>query len=368
VETGRELLVIGKGKLLGEMRSAQFSGDGQRVVTASATCRSLVANQVVSNSAVHVWDGQTGADVVSLAAHEMGALVAQLSRDGRRLLTVSDGHVTKKATGSIINVGGSGGGTERAGLVRVWDTANGKLLCTLPKQVETGFVPSLSPDGKLVLCAFPNDATAYLFDAATGKQELSLQKHTGPILSASFSRDGQKIITSAADQTVCVWDLSSGKLLATVQGFTSNVLFAQLSPDCKRLVTLCKTIAYVWDMPSGNRRAVLKGHEGEVLTAAFSPDGTKVLTGSEDKTAVLWEVATGKMLSLYQGHPGAVRLVAFSPDGEHVATASTDPVARIWPVDLWPAIRERRPREFTFAERERYEVTAPSAVPVQGDK
>jgi WD40 repeat protein len=367
LQSGKELLMIGKGKLLVEMRSAQFSADGQRVVTASATGRSVVGGKVVSTSAVHVWDGQTGNDLLSLAEHEMGALTAQLSGDGRRVLTVSDGHVMRKATGGI-SIGTSSGGTQRAGIVRVWDATNGQLLATLPKQVEAGFVPSLSPDGTLVLCAFPNDATAYLFDAATGKERLLLQKHAGPILFASFSRDGRYIITTAADQTVCVWDAGSEKLLATVGGFTSNVLFAQLSPDGKRLVTLCKTIAYVWDVPSGARRTVLKGHEGEVLTATFSPDGAKVLTGSEDRTAVLWEAATGKMLALYKGHPGAVRLVAFSPDGEHVATASTDPVARIWPVDLWPAVRERRPRELTHGERERYEVVAPAAVPAQAGK
>jgi WD40 repeat protein len=368
VPTGKELLVIGKGKLLAEMRSAQFSADGQRVATASATCRSAVGKEVVSNSAVHVWDSQTGTDLVSLAEHGMGALVVQLSRDGRRLLTVSDGHVTKKATGGFA-INASSGGTQNAGIVRVWDATSGKLLATLPKQVEAGFMPSLSPDGTLVLCAFPDAANAYLFDAATGQERLQLKKHAGPILSASFSRDGRYVVTTAADQTVCLWETASGKLLgAPLEGFTSNVLFAQFSPDGKRLVTLCKTIASVWDVPGGARRAVLKGHEGEVTTAAFSPDGTKVLTGSEDKTAVLWEAATGKMLSLYQGHPGAVRLVAFSPDGEHVATASTDPVARIWPVDLWPAIRDRRPRELTYVERERYEVAAPAAVPAQGDK
>src|SRR5262249_10583532 len=185
-QTSKELLEIGKGKWAGDMRSAQFSADGRRVATASATCRSLVNNQVVSNSAVHVWDGQTGADVLSLADHEMGALVAQLCRDGRRLLTVSDGHVSRKATGGMINIGGGSGGTDHAGIVRVWDATNGKLLATLPQKVESGFMPSLSPDGELVLCAFPNDATAHLFDAATGQQRLLLQKHAGPILAASF--------------------------------------------------------------------------------------------------------------------------------------------------------------------------------------
>jgi WD40 repeat protein len=367
VQSGKELQVFGKGKLLGAMRSARFSADGQRVVTASATTRSMVGNQVVSTSAVHVWDGQTGADLLSLAEHRMGALAAQLSADGRRLLTVSDGYVATRTAGTI-TFGKRLGGSQNAGLVRVWDATNGNLLATLPKQVEAGFVPSLSPDGANVLCAFPNDATVYLFDAATGKERLLLKKHAGWILSAAFSRDGRYIVSTASDQTVCLWEAASGKLLAPLEGFTSNVLFAQFSPDGKRLVALCKTLAYIFDVPSGTRRTVLKGHEGEVTTAAFSPDGTKVLTGSEDRTAVLWETATGKMLSLYQGHLGAVRLVAFSPDGEHVATASTDSVARLWPVDLWPGIRERRPRELTHGERERFEVAAPAAGPAAGGK
>jgi len=34
------------------------------------------------------------------------------------------------------------------------------------------------------------------------------------------------------------------------------------------------------------------GHSGLVTSVAFSPDGTKVLTGSYDKTARLWDAAT----------------------------------------------------------------------------
>ena len=35
-------------------------------------------------------------------------------------------------------------------------------------------------------------------------------------------------------------------------------------------------------------------HGGKVDEVAFSPDGTRLATGSTDKTARLWDVATGQ--------------------------------------------------------------------------
>ena len=71
------------------------------------------------------------------------------------------------------------------------------------------------------------------------------------------------------------------------------------------------------------------GHTGYVWSVAFSPDGTKVLTGSDDKTARLWDAATGVHIRTF-GHTGAVYSVAYSPDGTEVLTGSFDSKARLW--------------------------------------
>jgi WD40 repeat protein len=39
-----------------------------------------------------------------------------------------------------------------------------------------------------------------------------------------------------------------------------------------------------------NRGSDLHGHEAEVWSVAFSPDGTRLVTGSGDKTARLWRI------------------------------------------------------------------------------
>ena len=107
----------------------------------------------------------------------------------------------------------------------------------------------------------------------------------------------------------------------------------------------------------------LRGHEAPVTALIFSPDGSRLLTGSEDKTAALWDVEAGQLLAVYRGHGGSVNLLAYSPDGKRVATSTeSETMARVWPVDIVPAFEKRKPRELTAAERVRFELPGEAGV------
>jgi hypothetical protein len=70
-------------------------------------------------------------------------------------------------------------------------------------------------------------------------------------------------------------------------------------------------------------------HQKMIRSVAFSADGNFILTGSEDKTAILWDLQ-GKVWQTLRGHQGIVRSVALSPDGSHALTGSDDQTARLW--------------------------------------
>jgi WD40 repeat protein len=334
---------------------------------------------MVNDSAVHVWNARTGADLLALKDHVSGAFGAWLSPDGRRLLTVSDGQIS-----TFTDLGPVRGHTNQpdrrgTGLVRLWDAATGKLLLTLevPRPQE-GFwsnelvlAPLFSPDGRHLLVKLHRDTDFQLVDADTGKAVRGF-RHEPPnwgnvSWSAAFSPDGRRLATVASPggngDTVGLWDVGSGRVLAQFRGFGGPVRFATFSPDGRRLLTPAGKDVWLWDVATRERVCRLQGHEGEVLAAVFSPDGKQVLTGAQDGTGARWDAATGRPLSLYVGHDGPVRRVALSPDGRQVATGSDDGTARLWPTDLAEYARQRLPRELTKEERERYGVTAQDAPP-----
>jgi WD40 repeat protein len=67
-----------------------------------------------------------------------------------------------------------------------------------------------------------------------------------------------------------------------------------------------------------------------VVSVAFSPDGSKIVSGSADKTIRLWHASTGQTIRTFTGHTSTVSSVAFSPDGSKIVSGSWDDTIRLW--------------------------------------
>ena len=90
----------------------------------------------------------------------------------------------------------------------------------------------------------------------------------------------------------------------------------------------------------------LQGHNGDVSCLIFSPDGSRLFSGSRDKTVRVWHTDLGLSLLTIAGLRFPVQALALELDGRRLITveASTVPTVRVWDsslVDVQEMWRER---------------------------
>src|SRR5258706_7886193 len=81
------------------------------------------------------------------------------------------------------------------------------------------------------------------------------------------------------------------------------------------------------------------GHTRPIRSVCYSPDGTRVVSGSDDKTIRIWDAESGTVIGEpVMGHTEGVNSVAYSPDGRHIISGSSDCTIRIWDAETSAAV------------------------------
>jgi WD40 repeat protein len=238
----------------------QFSPDGKRVVTA------------LDDQTAGMWDAVSGKPIGQPMKHSPAAGSAhrhlpvhiqpeQLSPDGQRVVTASDGNA------------------------RVWDASSGKAIGEPMWHEGTVLSAQFSPDGQRVM---------------------------------TTSEDNSML--EVVLRMVRLWDAASCKPISEPIGWLNKggVDLAQFSPDGQRLLTTSSDHARLWDASSGKAIGEPMKYKYGVHSAQFSPDGQRVVTASHDHTKRLWDAASGKPIGEPMKHDSFVESAQISPDGQRV--------------------------------------------------
>ncbi|MHC4970919.1 MAG: protein kinase domain-containing protein [Planctomycetota bacterium] len=129
------------------------------------------------------------------------------------------------------------------------------------------------------------------------------------------------------------------------QSYSANVAAAHASlrmhetREAKQLLAACPEKLRGWEwhhlrLATDTSLRTLLAHQDKVTAVAFSPDGTRIASGSEDKSLRIWDSATGEELFALPGLSDSVTALAFSPRGDRVAAASTDMLVRVWDANM----------------------------------
>lgn len=245
----------------------------------------------------------------------------------------------------------------------IWDVATGEIVQQMTGHENRIWTVSWSPDGTRVLTG-SQDTTAIIWDVATGRQLLRLTGHEGPIRGSDWSPDGATVLTGAGgDQTVRQWDAESGELIQVLEGHQEWLWDADFTPSGDRAISSASDgVIILWDLSTGGIIRQFAGHSGPVEDAEITPDERHLVTVGNDTTIRVWDVETGRELRRFKGHSSNVRGIDLSPDGEHAYTGSGDNTARYWDISFtvdelieWANLN-RFIRELTCVERNEYQI------------
>ena len=251
----------------------------------------------------------------------------------------------------IVTVGGRG--------ARLW-TQQGKGLRTFRPHREVTSI-AFSPDESFVVTS-SSDGSAKVWVFADSKptaicklEQLQpdaqgLQGHLGPVNQASFHpRTGKDVIlTAGQDGTAKLWkfdrDQRTVSVIASLDGHESAVMSAVFSRQGDRVLTVSQDkTARIWEVGQANRVLRQLVHPSPVLCGNFSADGQWVVTGAADNQARVWRVADGMPLVQFSGHSAPVTAVDFSDDRQRLLTTSRDQLAKLWDAKIiWDTERNRQ--------------------------
>ena len=350
--TGAQLAVLSEpgGAALND---AAFSPDGTEVATASL------------DGTARIWSTTTGAQLMLLGTPSGSDLrSASFSPDGREIVTAGSGRtatIWNTANGeqltSLEEPGGgrisyaafSPSGTEittasNDGTVRIWDAFPRQLVRVMAAPDGAGLNnASFSPAGTELVTA-GSDGTARIWNIATGRQlrvfhegdqGVNFTQGGNAINSASFSPNGDEILTASNDGTAKIWNAATGRLLKTFE--TSFPTYsATFGPGGTDVMTATDAEQItVWNAKSGRQVSDFFAGKAFLFHASYSPDGTEVVTASNDGTARIWAAESnafnGKQLAIFrEPHSAPIGSAVFSPNGTDILTVSDDGTARLW--------------------------------------
>jgi hypothetical protein len=139
------------------------------------------------------------------------------------------------------------------------------------------------------------DKTAQIWETATGRPMGKALQHDGPLLSAAFSPNGERVVTGSFDKTARVWEAATSRPVGEPMRHNGPVRFVSFTPHPGRrvLTASADASARVWEAATGLPMGEPFQHGEAVNSAVFSPDGLRILTASDDYTARVWDVLFG---------------------------------------------------------------------------
>jgi len=209
----------------------------------------------------------------------------------------------------------------RDNTIKLWESLNGKYICTRTLVGHGGSVLCLQFDDKIIVSG-SSDGLILIWDMKQGKRIHSLVGHHESVLNLHF--DSKLLLTCSKDNTIKVWDRETWTLRHTLTEHTAAVNAVNLQNNLIISASGDRTLK-VWNAITGQCIREMIGHERGI--ACLSVWGRWAASGSSDKSVRIWDIMTGACIAVIEGHTDLVRSVELREG--RVISGSYDETVRV---------------------------------------
>ncbi|MGM0530475.1 MAG: OmpA family protein [Bacteroidota bacterium] len=148
---------------------------------------------------------------------------------------------------------------------------------------------------------------------------------------ARFVGKGQYILTVGDDHSLKLWDAKTGEYIRSLRFHADWVYDAVDSPDGKKIVSASDDgTAMIFSLENHGEQHRLSANYSGINKAIFSNSGAEVITASDDGALRIWDANTGRHKYGIRAHSNWVLDVDQSPNGKLLASGGDDGVIRIF--------------------------------------
>ena len=297
----------------------------------------------------------------SLRPHAGGISAAVVPASGEAILTLG-------GSGAFHRGARSGGASEEADEIKVWDRLTGTARATYP--IPPSSRAALGDDGKTLafaessveevpvpeadrqppgagITSLTRRVRIKLREVPTGEDRGTLPcPGAFEVAFLAFGPGARTLAAVVGERSiradnrhprweVRLWDVDTGQPLSTLPIVRATATVC-VGPEGKTFAVPAgdggaddENGADLWEVGTGKQLARYRGAKGFVSCLAFSPDGTALAGGGG--SVELWDVKARTSRRLAAAEGGVVRTLAFAPDGKTLAGASADRVT-VWDV------------------------------------
>jgi WD40 repeat protein len=220
--------------------------------------------------------------------------------------------------------------------IRIWDTATGKELRTLPGHKRVIGALRFSPDGRLLASASAIESEVIIWDAATGQELKRLAVSWEGITALAFAPDSQTLAVAGRGKTIELWDASHWQQIRVLSAHDSATHALRFTADGRTLVACCHNRAiYSWDAMTGKvtRRVptAISERSSDVVLAPNCEFVAEVEWPEVNAPAVvrLFSLEDGKEVGRLQRDGYSYWRCTFTPDSRRLVCAGMSSKGRL---------------------------------------